>query len=33
MHKVSTVRAVKAGEELTFDYEVPLWFNPAPDVA
>ena len=30
MHKVYTVRDVKAGEELTFDYEVPLWFNPAP---
>lgn len=31
VHKVSTVRDVKAGEELTFDYEVPLWFNPAPE--
>jgi SET domain-containing protein len=31
MHKVSTVRNVKAGEELTFDYEVPLWFNSAPE--
>jgi SET domain-containing protein len=30
MHKVSTLRDVKAGEELTFDYEIPLWFNPAP---
>jgi SET domain-containing protein len=29
VHKVSTVRDVKAAEELTFDYEVPLWFNPA----
>jgi SET domain-containing protein len=33
VHKVCTVRDVKAGEELTFDYEVPLWFNPAPEVA
>jgi SET domain-containing protein len=33
MHKVFTVRDIKTGEELTIDYEVPLWFEPAPDVA
>ena len=30
MHKVFTVRDIKAGEELSIDYEVPLWFKPAP---
>ena len=28
---VFTVRAVRAGEELAYDYGVPLWFTPAPD--
>jgi hypothetical protein len=32
VHKVYTVREVKAGEELSIDYGVPLWFKPAPEV-
>ena len=28
---VVTLRAVRAGEELAYDYGVPLWFTPAPD--
>ena len=33
VHKVYTVRDIKAGEELSIDYGVPLWFKPAPEVA
>jgi len=28
MHKVYTVRDIKAGEELSIDYGIPLWFAP-----
>jgi SET domain-containing protein len=28
MHKLYTMRDIKAGEELSIDYGVPLWFKP-----
>ncbi|MBA3671104.1 MAG: SET domain-containing protein-lysine N-methyltransferase [Gemmatimonadaceae bacterium] len=28
---VTTLRDVASGEELLYDYGVPLWFTPAPD--
>jgi SET domain-containing protein len=27
---VIALRDIAAGEELTYDYDVPLWFSPAP---
>ena len=27
---VVALRDIRAGEELTYDYDVPLWFRPAP---
>jgi uncharacterized protein len=33
MHKVYAARDIKAGEELSIDYGIPLWFKLAPEVA
>jgi len=29
-HQLFAARDIKAGEELTIDYEFPLWFDPLP---